>query len=267
MYEAYWNLAEKPFMNTPDSRFLYFSRQHEESLTRMLYAITEDKGAMLLTGDYGCGKTLLSRTLLERLDPARYDMALLPHPNLSAVEFLQEILYQFGYESPRTENKAELLHLLNDCLLANHARGRSTLILVDEAQMVIDKSTLEEIRLLLNFQRNRRFFLTLILMGQPEFMKTLEALPQLLQRLSVRYHLSALSPEDTHAYLRRRLEIAGSRQEIFTSRAEDRIVEVSKGVPRSVNNVADMALMVGFGQKAPVVDEEIVRQVIDDMNA
>jgi general secretion pathway protein A len=261
MYEQYWNLTEKPFKNTPDTRFFFFSRQHEEALTRMLYAITEDKGAMVLTGDYGCGKTLLSCALLEHLHPDRYDMALLPHPNLSPIEFLQEILHQFGYGVEGVHNKGELLRSLQDCLHANHENGRRTIILVDEAQMVVDPSTLEEIRLLLNFQREESFLVTLILIGQPELRQTLEALPQLVQRLSVRYHLGALGPADSHSYLRHRLEVAGMNGELFTSGAEDLVVQYSRGVPRVMNNLADMALMVGFGQKVPVVDENVVKQV------
>jgi len=265
MYEAYWQLDEKPFANTPDARFFYFSRQHEEALTRLLYAITEDKGAMLLTGDYGCGKTLLSRTLLEHLDPERHDMALLPHPNLGPVEFLQEVLFQFGYEASDGANKADLLHLLNDCLRENDARERRTIILVDEAQQVTDKDTLEEFRLLLNFQHSRRFLVTLLLLGQPELHRTLEELPQLVQRLAVRYHLGPLEPDEAHAYLQHRLRTAGAREEIFTSGAENLIVEASEGVPRCINNLADMALLVGYGQRAPVVDEDIVRRVAADM--
>ena len=266
MYEAYWGLTEKPFRNTPDARFLFFTRQLEEALTRLLYTITEDKGAMVLTGECGCGKTFLSRILFEQLDPERYDIAMLPHPNLSPEELLREILHQFGYEAPGGSAKTELLHLLNDCLLANRARGRSTIVLVDEAQMIRDETTLEEIRLLLNFQQDRTFLLTLILMGQPEFGTVIDELPQLRQRLAVRFHLDRLKPDERRAYVRHRLRVAGATQEIFTSGAETLLVEASEGVPRRLNNLADMALMVGFGQKAPVVDEGILRHVAADID-
>jgi len=265
MYERYWSLSEKPFKNTPDTRFFHITRQHEEALTRMLYAITEDKGAMVLTGEIGCGKTLLSRALLEQLDPERYDIALLPHPNLNPTEFLQEILHQFGYRVDGIDSKAELLRLLRHCLESNRERGRSTLIVVDEAQMVLDDHTLEEIRLLLNFQHSQAFTLTLVLIGQPEFRETLDALPQLKQRIGVRYHLGALSEPDSRGYLRHRLGVAGAEHEIFTSGAERTLVERAEGIPRLLNNLADMALMVGFGQQAPVVDERIIGQVAASM--
>lgn len=264
MYEAYWNLSEKPFMNTPDSRFFYFSHQHEEALTRMLYAITEDKGAMLLTGDYGCGKTLLSRTLLEQLHPDHFDMAILPQPNLKPEELLQEILRQFGYSIRSRANKTDLLSLFQTCLLNNEEAGRKTIILVDEAQMVSDPATLEEIRVLLNYQRNGSFLLTLFLLGQPELLDTLERLPQLDQRLGIRYHLGPLSDEDSRAYLRHRLKTAQNHHELFESSAETLLIRAAEGIPRRLNNLADMALLVGFGMQVPLIDSDIMRKVIGD---
>jgi general secretion pathway protein A len=220
---------------------------------------------MLLTGEYGCGKTLLSRTLLEQLDPERYDIAILPHPNLNPVELLQELLCQFGYEGNEEEsNKGALLRKLEECLLFNKSQGRSTIILVDEAQMVTDPLTLEEIRLLLNFQQSNSFLLTLIIMGQPELKEKIEKLPQLKERLSIRYHLNKFSPNDTKAYIRHRLKIAGVKHEIFTSRAESMLVQNSEGIPRRINNLADMALLAGYGMKSPIIDDTIMLKVIED---
>lgn len=265
MYEKYWSLRDKPFRNTPDPDYLFFSRQHEEALTRMLYAITEEQGAMMLTGDYGCGKTLLTRVLLDELDPNRFEVALVPYANLTAKEFLQEILRQFGYESMGLE-KVELLQVLRDCLISHRSRGLRTIVIVDEAQMIMDKMTMEEIRLLLNFQQDRRFYLTMILIGQPELRRRVEAIPQLLQRLSIRYHIGRLDEEDSYRYLSHRLHIAGTRDDVFTRDAERRIAKAAEGVPRRMNNLADMSLLVGFGQRSPVVDEDVVQQVIADMD-
>lgn len=263
MYEAYWELDDKPFRNTPDPHYLFFSRQHEEALTRMLYAITEGEGAMMLTGEYGCGKTLLARALLDELDPERFEVALIPYPNLTAEELLREILRQFG-QNVREKNKTDLLHLLTNCLLAHHAQGATTLIVIDEAQIVTDRLTLEEIRLLLNFQQDRRFYLTLFLIGQPELREKIAAMPQLSQRISIRHHLQPLGLEEARRYLAHRLAVAGGKNEIFTREAERLLVEAARGIPRLLNNLADMALLAGFGQKAPLIDEEIVRQVIAD---
>jgi general secretion pathway protein A len=264
MYEKYWSLNDRPFRNTPDPHYLYFSRQHEEAMTRMLYTITEGQGAMMLTGDYGCGKTLLSHILLDELDPERFEVALIHYPNLSATELLQEILRQFGYDT-QGMNKVQLLQLLQGFLLANQACGCMTLIIIDEAQMVLDRMTMEEIRLLLNFQQDRRFLLTLFLLGQPELRQRIQESPQLLERLSIRFHVGNFDEEEALTYLTHRLEIAGGTNEIFTREAERMIVTASQGVPRRINNLADMALMLAFGQKAPVVDEEIVHRVVADM--
>lgn len=266
MYETYWSLGDKPFRNTPDPRYFYFARQHEEALTRMLYALTEDQGAMLLTGDYGCGKTLVTRTLLDELDPERFEVALIPYPNLDATEFLREILRQFGYET-RGLGKVDCLQCLSECLLDNHERGCSTIVVVDEAQMILDRMTMEEIRLLLNWQQDRRFFLSLVLVGQPEIRERVEAVPQLKQRLGIRYHIGPMNAGDASRYLGHRLRVAGAQHEIFTGDAEELIARAGGGVPRRMNSLADMALLAGFGQRAPVVDGEIVRQVIADERA
>lgn len=264
MYEQYWRLTDKPFRNTPDPRYLYFSRQHEEALTRALYAITESQGAMMLTGDCGCGKTLITRAIVDELDPERFEAALIPHPNLAADEFLREILRQFGYD-PVGMDKSRLLRALEEFLIATNRRGAGTILIVDEAQMVRDPTTLEEIRLLLNFQQDRKFFLTLLLIGQSELKDVVAERPQLLQRLTVRYHLGALDQEESRLYLEHRLTVAGGDPEIFTREAEQLIVEYGCGVPRRLNHLADMALLAGFGNKAPLIDGELVRRVVDDL--
>ncbi len=265
MYEDYWHLNDKPFRNTPDPHYLFFSQEHEEAMTRMLYTLAEGQGAMMLTADYGCGKTTLCRVLLDELDPQRFEVALVPYPNLTGTELLQEILRQFGCETQGL-TKVELLHRLGDCLLDNQARGCSTLIIVDEAQVVLERMTMEEIRLLLNFQQDRRFCLTLLLLGQPELRERVEAMPQLRQRLSIRYHIGPFGEEDAIHYLGHRLAVAGASDELFTRGAERLIASAGEGVPRRMNNLADMSLLVGFGQKAPVVDDAIVQQVVTDMD-
>ncbi len=266
MYEAYWQLTDKPFRNTPDPHYLYFAKQYEEALTRMLYAVTEGQGAMLLTGEVGCGKTMLSRAILDELDPERYEVALVPYPNLSAEDLLREILGQFGYEA-KGLTKAQLLQLLTRCLNEHYARGCMSVIMVDEGQMVLDEATLEELRLLLNFQQDRRFFLALILMGQPELRERVEATPQFLQRLNIRYHVGPLDEKESLRYINHRLAIAGGRDDIFTREAETLVAHASAGVPRRINSIADTVLLVGCGQQAPVIDEEIVQQVLDDLHA
>jgi type II secretory pathway predicted ATPase ExeA len=148
MYEQYWGLKEKPFENTPDPRFLYRSTQHEEALSRLFYAIREKKPAAMLTGEYGAGKTLLSRVLLDELSKERYKVALIFNPKLSPIEFLQEITFQLAEDTPKT-SKRELLNTLQNILNSNHARFKDTVIVIDEAQSIENDEIFEELRLLL----------------------------------------------------------------------------------------------------------------------
>ncbi len=269
MYEKYWRLADKPFRNTPDPQYFFFARQYEEALARAIYVVTEGQGAMLLTGDCGCGKTLLTRVLVDELDPARFEVALVPYPNLEPEELVGEILRQFGFEVADIArmSKPEMLERLEAFLSASRQRGASTIVIVDEGQVVHNDQTLEEIRLLLNFQQAKSFFLSLILVGQPELRGRIDALPQLSQRLTVKYHIGGLSSEDARAYLRHRLRVAGGSEDLFTSGAENLIIGAAAGVPRNLNKISDLALLVGFGKSCPLVDEDVVREVVNDLRA
>ncbi len=216
MYEKHWGLDDKPFRNTPDPHYFYFSRQYEEALARALYVVTEGQGGMLLTGECGCGKTLLTRILVDELDPERFEVALLTHPNFNPEELLKEILTQFGFTTDGW-GKSRMLEQLSRFLVHTKKRGATTLIIVDEGQLVEDEMTLEEIRLLLNFQQDTSFYLTLLLVGQPELLKRIESKPQLAQRLTVRHHINRLTADDARSYLHHRLNMAGGGGDIFTA--------------------------------------------------
>lgn len=263
MYEAHWGLDDKPFRNTPDPHYFYFCRQYEEALARSLYVVTEGQGGMLLTGDCGCGKTLATRILVDELDPERFEVALLTHPNFNPEELLKEILRQFGFDAEGW-GKSRMLEQLSRFLVHTKKRGASTLIIVDEGQLVEDEMTLEEIRLLLNFQQETSFYLSLILVGQPELGGRIDAKPQLAQRLTVRHHINRLSPEESRGYLHHRLSMAGGGGEIFTNDAEKVLIDSAGGVPRRLNFYADMALMAGFGRRAPLIDEVLMGEVVRD---
>lgn len=263
MYEEYWSLKGLPFENVPDPRFFYTSTEHEEALLRLRYAISRRKGAIMLTGEVGCGKTLLSRILTMELPEGKYEIALIPNPTMDPSDLIKEILYQLGQESA-SSSKAELLQSLNGELLKNMERGKETLIIVDEAQAIEDIHTLEELRLLLNFQLNDRFMMTLILMGQPELKGKIKKTPQLDQRIAIRYHLKPLDFQETGNYIHFRLKIAGASKEIFTKEALESIYSYTQGVPRKINNVCDLALWVGYGSRADRIDERIVASVIEE---
>ncbi|PIS31020.1 MAG: hypothetical protein COT43_00495 [Candidatus Marinimicrobia bacterium CG08_land_8_20_14_0_20_45_22] len=262
MYAEYWKLKEKPFENSPDPKFLFHSAQHDEALMRLLYAIQSSKGAALLTGEYGCGKTLLMHTIVSELSSGQFSIAYLTNPRWNASELIQEILYQLEINSDPT-SRIKMLHDLNDFLFNNVRNKKHTIIIVDEAQIISDVDTFEELRLLLNFQLNDRFLISLFLVGQPELNDMVKNIHQLDQRIAIRYHLKRFSETDTKAYINYRLKIAGRMEPIFTEAAFHEIYEYTKGTPRIINNICDLSLVVGFGKHVPLIDEHIIRGIIE----
>mgnify|MGYP001168781594 CR=1 FL=1 len=266
MYKQFWGLNEKPFENTPDPKFIYYSRQHEEALTRMLYAIREGKGAAMLTGEYGCGKTILSRIVINDLiKNDDFEVALVIHPRLTPVEFMEEIIYQLKNEHVKG-SKPKLLHILQETIYEHYRQNKRTVIIIDEAQLIDSEEAFEELRLLLNFQLNDRFLITLVLIGQPELLPKVSAIPQLDQRIGVKYHLSALDEEETKNYIQYRMEVAGAARPIFTPEAIHAVYCASQGVPRRINNICDTCLLVGFGQEVKEVDKDLVDKVALEFN-
>ncbi|HEV8584867.1 MAG TPA: AAA family ATPase [Methylomirabilota bacterium] len=264
MYEAYWELAEPPFDNSPNPKFFYLSPEHEEALVRLVYTVRHRKGCGMLTGEYGCGKTTLSRALIQRLEAERYEIGLLTNPSWNAADFLREALYQLGIES-QEKSKPELLHLLNDVFFRNYREGRDTVIIVDEAQLIEDDAVFEELRLLMNFQTDDRFLVTLLLIGSPELRERVRRLKHLDQRITIRYHLNTLDYTHTAAYVSHRLKMAGRATPIFTEEAIKLIFDFTRGTPREINNLCDVALLVGYTKRAKEIGERIVAEVIKDM--
>lgn len=265
MYESYWHLTEKPFENTPDPRFIYLSPKHEEALSRLLYCINERKGAVLLTGEYGSGKTLLSRVLLNELASDDYRIAFIFNPRLPAIDLLREIIYQLGSAPDSSADKTGLLHQLNEILYKNRNEDKRTVVVVDEAQAIPDANGLEELRLLLNFQLNDSFLLTLVLMGQPELKEKIAQLPQFRQRLAVHFHLTALSRLETKKYIEHRMAVAGGREDIFSPSAITEIYKYSAGIPRRINNICDLALLTACGKEVIRVSKKIAEDVGKDL--
>ena len=264
MYQEYWGLKEKPFENTPDPRFLYYSHEHEEAISRMLYAVTERKGAAMLTGEYGCGKTLMSRLLFEKLPEDKYEIGLITNPALKPAELLNEICFQINIKLSAESSKEKILQKLNDHLYQNLKTEKDAVIVIDEAQTIRDPMTFEELRLLLNFQLNNRFLMSIILIGQPELKDMINKMKQLSQRISIKYHLNPLSRKDTTKYIIHRLKIAGREDKTFTEKAIYRIWENSEGIPRLINNLCDMSLLVAFNKEMKGVDESVALEVIKE---
>jgi general secretion pathway protein A len=263
MYEPYWGLSEPPFDNSPNPKFFYLSPEHEEALIRMVYAVKQRKGAAMLTGEYGCGKTTLARALIQRLETDRYEVGLLTNPCWNTVEFLQEILYQLGVECQDTA-KSDLLHRLNEVVYENMRTGKDTVIVVDEAQLIEDNAVLEELRLLLNFQLDDRFLLTLLLIGSPELRERVRSLRHLDQRIAIRYHLNTLDHHHTASYIAHRLRTAGQPRQLFNQEAIKQIFDFTRGIPREINNLCDLCLLIGSSKQVREINEKIVGEVIRD---
>jgi general secretion pathway protein A len=217
----------------------------------------------MLTGEVGCGKTLLSRALIFHLSRKRYDIGLITDPSIGVDELLRELLYQLGIEG--SGSKVDLLHRLNARLLENLQKGTDTLLIIDEAQAIREDRIFEELRLLLNFQLNDRFLLTLVLMGQPELRERVLAIRQLAQRIAIRFHLAPFGGEETARYVRARLKRAGCEKEVFTKYALLRLYQLTGGVARTLNTMCDLCLLLGYMEKAEKVDVSIVERAAQEL--
>ncbi len=262
MYLEYWGFKEYPFENVPDPRFFYVSRSHEEALSRLLYAIRMRKGAALLSGEIGCGKTTLTKVCFQYLAPEEYDIGVMVHPKLEGVEFLQEILYQFGVDNG-SDTKVKCLHSLHEKMLKNLRARKETLLMIDEAHL-LTPAALEEIRLLLNFQLNDRLLITIILLGQPELIEKVKELQQLEQRIPIKYQLTPFDQTESIQYILFRQKRAGKEDSAFTEEAMQRIHDYTEGVPRKINNLSDLSLLIGFCESKKEIKPEIIEKIIND---
>jgi general secretion pathway protein A len=262
MYLTFFGLAEKPFAITPDPRYLYLSARHADALAHLVYGINEAGGFIQLTGEVGTGKTTTIRSLLARA-PKNAEIALILNPRLSATEFLRSLCEELGLgvTDSAESNTKELVDLLNRHLLRTHAQGRRVVLIVDEAQN-LSPDVLEQIRLLTNLETETQKLLQIILIGQPELRTLLarEDLRQLAQRITGRYHLDPLSREETSAYVRHRLRVAGATAEIFTRAALREVYRVSGGIPRVINIVCDRALLGAYTLDVHQVQPRLVRR-------
>jgi general secretion pathway protein A len=262
MYLAFFGIAEKPFAITPEPRYLYLSARHADALAHLVYGINEAGGFIQLTGEVGTGKTTTIRSLLARA-PKNAEIALILNPRLSAGEFLLALCEELGLgtDERAAGNTKELVDLLNRYLLRAHAQGRRVVLIVDEAQN-LDPEVLEYIRLLTNLETETQKLLQIILIGQPELRRLLarEDLRQLAQRITGRYHLDPLSREETAAYVRHRMRVAGATVDIFTRGALREIYNVSRGIPRVINIICDRALLGAYTQDLHQVPAALVRR-------
>lgn len=239
---------------------------HQEGLKRLLYAIEQGKGAGMLTGEIGCGKTTLVRAFMNHLPEEKYDVALITHPDLPRDDFLQEIDVQFGIQGPG-QTRGRLWKALTSHCSDNLTAGVETVLIVDEAQSIQDSDVLEELRQILNLQINERFLISLILVGQPELKERIGRNRQLDQRIAIRYHLGPLNSMETLKYVQHRLQVVGAKHEIFSQEALQLIWQYSRGVPRNINNVSDLCLLYAFEAQQPIIDMTMVRKAVAELSA
>ncbi len=262
MYASFFGLDEKPFAITPDPRFLYLSERHAEALAHLAYGISESGGFIQLTGEVGTGKTTVLRSLLQQLPP-HCDVALILNPRVTPAEFLQCICDELHVQVPAASagSVKTLVDLLTHFLLDAHGRGRRIVLMVDEAQN-LSPDVLEQVRLLTNLETATQKLLQIILIGQPELRAVLsqQELRQLAQRVTGRYHLEALRRDETIAYIRHRLRVAGATRDVFTPGALGELHRLSHGVPRIINVIADRALLGAYTREEHRVTGALVRR-------
>jgi type II secretory pathway predicted ATPase ExeA len=254
MYREYFGLREKPFRKTPDPRYLFRSEAHEEALEQLLFAVEEMELA-LLTGEVGSGKTLLTRALVDQVGD-RHEVGMILNPRLPPRQFLSAVAAELGVVEPKFRSH-ELHDQIHERLLALDEAGRPALLIVDEAHLIPGRATLEEIRLLTNFQLDDRNLIAVVLVGQPELRARLEhkAFRPLTQRIGADFHLRPLDAEEAREYVRHRLAVAGGAADLFSDAAIDRLHEASEGIPRVLNHLATQALLEAMARGLAAVDE------------
>ena len=259
MYLNHYNLKEKPFNISPDSRFLWMSDKHKEGLASLKYGVMENKGFLVLTGDIATGKTLLINVLI-RITKVKALIATIPDPDLEIMDFFMLLAEEFNMPK-KFASKGQFLVQFKQFLLDSYASDKSVLLIIDEAQR-LNSELLEQIRLLSNIELDNRKLLNIFFVGQSEFNKMLseERHKAVRQRISVSYHIDPLTEQETRHYINHRLNIAGCKKELFKPEALRRIYAFSRGYPRLINIICDHALLTGYSGGKKVIDASVIRE-------
>jgi general secretion pathway protein A len=263
MYESHFGFTEKPFSLLPDPSFLYFGKQHSSSFAMLEYGLANQAGFTVLTGEIGCGKTTLLRHLLDKIED-NVTVGLISNTHPSFGELLQWVHLAFSLEY-KGKNNVELYQSFVDFVIAEYAKGRRTVLIIDEAQNM-RLETLEELRMLSNINADKDQVLQLILVGQPELRGKLQApeLVQFAQRVAVDFHLEHLGPEETRAYIRHRVTRAGGDASIFRPDTYGAVHHATGGVPRLINVLCDTALVYAFSEGRKRVGVDLIEEVSRD---
>jgi type II secretory pathway predicted ATPase ExeA len=269
MYKAYWQLHSRPFENCIDSRFYYPSEMHQGALLKLRYAVENQRGAALLTGTAGSGKTLLVNSLKRQLDDRFTPFVHVVFPRMSVPELLAYLAAETGALANPTARVSvdESVRRLQHFLSENTRRGCHAVVAVDEAQLLLDTEALEALRLLLNFEPAAQPALTLLLVGQPTLLPALERMPALEARLSLKCLLRPLNLEETVSYVTHRLSAAGATREIFTSEALTTLHQLTAGNPRRINRLCDLALLIGYAEEQVRINTHQIEAVSNELVA
>ncbi len=265
MYESYFGLTERPFSIAPDPQYLYMSTRHKEAMAHLTYGLSQGGCFIVLTGEVGTGKTTLCRNLLSDL-PDNVDVALILNANINELELLQTICDELKISYQEESSQKQHLDLINKHLLDTFAKNRHTVLIIDEAQL-LSRDVLEQIRLLTNLETTKSKLLQIILIGQPELNDILARndLRQLAQRVTARYHLGALRQNEIEEYVNYRLAVAGCRKPLFSKQALTKLHQLSDGIPRKINVLADHALLGAYSQNQPLVESSVVKEAAGEV--
>ncbi len=266
MYNAFFGFADSPFNLSPDPTFFYKSQQHEEALANLIYGVQSRKGFIVLTGEVGTGKTTMLECLRDYLYAHRIEFAFLFNSRIKPEEMYEMIAYDLDLRCDRT-SKTEVIYALNELLIQQVSEGRTTVLIVDEAHN-LDWEVLEEIRMLGNFENRGGKLLQVILAGQPELDRKLDApnLRQLKQRIVLRCSLKAFLEGETFEYVQTRLAKAGMEEnKVFPPDLMAEIHLRSQGIPRLVNAICDNLLLTAFALESRICTMEMLDEVTADM--
>jgi len=267
MYEEFFGLTCKPFQITPDPEFLYLSGTHRKALNYLEYGIQENSGFILITGEIGAGKTTLLRHVMKSL-PRTVHVARIFNTRVDDRTLLWMINEEFGIET-QGRSKAEIQRDLNRFLIEKFSKGEQCVLMIDEAQN-LSRDLLEEVRLLSNLETDKNKLLQIVLVGQPELRAMLlrADLEQFSQRITVGCHLRPLRPEETEAYVRHRLRIAGNEGAVtFEDGVFEEIFRFSGGIPRVINVICEWALLSAFSEQTKHLSLELIHEITEEMEA
>ncbi len=263
MYQKFYGLREKPFSILPDPSYLFMSKVHNRALVLLRYSLISGQGFTVLSGEIGSGKTTLVNKLIEGIDE-NVNLGVLSFTQNNPDNIIEWVAMTFGLDY-QGKSEAELYELFLQFLISEYAAGRKVVVVVDEAQNM-GLLGLEKLRMLSNVNARKEYLLHMILVGQPELRALMKApeLKQLLQRVAVAYHLSAMTDQEAKDYIKYRLEKAGGNASILSEDATRILVAASDGVPRVINALCDLALVYGYSSEKNPVDARIARSVLQD---